>query len=593
MAAASLAAETDDHGDTFAASSPLGFGVVVTGQLGSHEDVDMFRLDLASRADVVAFSTRQLDTVGTLYDSDGSVLVEDDDGGSALNFRIRRVLDRGVYYIGISSHVDIGDYSVVARIVHEGDDHGGSPEAATILPLDVRAIGRIAPTNADVDVFRIDLKSRTDLRIYATGALRTVGTLLDSAGVTVARNVSASGNFRIERCLEAGAHYVAVTADFAGAYNIIAAPKATGQCLTDDDREPVEPRETTWAVFRASVSQPIVQERCIACHVDGGAAMDTDLVFVTTGDPDHETTNYEVFRSYLSDQGEGDPASLLLDKVRGFAGHGGGRQIPGGSSDFVALKAFTELVGKLRAGKPSADARVLLWSLDERLAHFGKSEYSAVLIDSGTDHLPLLDAPVNFADLTYEADGQTYALEEYLAAFSVAGLLVVKEQRILLERYRLGHDDTSRWPTWSVAKSVTSMLVGAAIKDGYIGSVDEKVVHYLPRMRGQRLRRCSHPGSSANGIRRFLVRELPGPGHGRVPRQSADQHRPLRLPRTEAEGGLSWNGLQLQLRGNRATRRRAARCGRRKRVELSGSQDLEAVHGATRRLGGRGRTTWP
>src|SRR5690606_12874480 len=47
-----------------------------------------------------------------------------------------------------------------------------------------------------------------------------------------------------------------------------------------------------------------------------------------------------------------------------------------------------------------------------------------------------------------------------------------------------GHDTRTRWVSYSVAKSVVSLLVGAAIRDGHIGSVDDFVTDYLPVLRG-------------------------------------------------------------------------------------------------------------
>ena len=75
-------------------------------------------------------------------------------------------------------------------------------------------------------------------------------------------------------------------------------------------------------------------------------------------------------------------------------------------------------------------------------------------------------------------------LDEYVVAHDVAGLIVVKDGVILYERYALGNTPTSRWLSYSVAKSVTSLLVGAAIRDGYIRSVDDVVTDYLPLLRG-------------------------------------------------------------------------------------------------------------
>ena len=45
--------------------------------------------------------------------------------------------------------------------------------------------------------------------------------------------------------------------------------------------------------------------------------------------------------------------------------------------------------------------------------------------------------------------------------------MIVHDGKLRLERYGLGFDNSGRWTTFSVAKSMTSTLVGAAIKDGY------------------------------------------------------------------------------------------------------------------------------
>jgi len=76
------------------------------------------------------------------------------------------------------------------------------------------------------------------------------------------------------------------------------------------------------------------------------------------------------------------------------------------------------------------------------------------------------------------------ALDRYFADEKVAGLIVLQNGTIRLERYALGHSQTWRWTSQSVAKSVTSTLVGAAIKDGFIASLDDAVTKYIPDLRG-------------------------------------------------------------------------------------------------------------
>lgn len=76
------------------------------------------------------------------------------------------------------------------------------------------------------------------------------------------------------------------------------------------------------------------------------------------------------------------------------------------------------------------------------------------------------------------------ALEDFIKEQKVAGLLILKDGKIRMERYALGHSDTNLWSSLSIAKSVTSTLVGVAIKDGYIRSVDDYVTDYLPKLIG-------------------------------------------------------------------------------------------------------------
>lgn len=65
-----------------------------------------------------------------------------------------------------------------------------------------------------------------------------------------------------------------------------------------------------------------------------------------------------------------------------------------------------------------------------------------------------------------------------------AGLIIIQDGRIRFEKYALGYGPEGRWTSFSVAKSLTSTLVGAAVKDGYIKSLEDKVTVYIPGLRG-------------------------------------------------------------------------------------------------------------
>jgi CubicO group peptidase (beta-lactamase class C family) len=84
----------------------------------------------------------------------------------------------------------------------------------------------------------------------------------------------------------------------------------------------------------------------------------------------------------------------------------------------------------------------------------------------------------------YEIDGRSYGTEDYIHRANVAGLLVIHDSKIVLERYSLGLDESTRWSSMSTIKSLTSTLVGAAVADGAIESLDDSVSKYISQLRG-------------------------------------------------------------------------------------------------------------
>lgn len=84
----------------------------------------------------------------------------------------------------------------------------------------------------------------------------------------------------------------------------------------------------------------------------------------------------------------------------------------------------------------------------------------------------------------YEVGGQMLGLDDYVDRNNVAGLLVIRGTDIVLERYALGLDESTRWSTMSMVKSLTSTLVGAALHEGAIRSLDDGVAEYIPELKG-------------------------------------------------------------------------------------------------------------
>jgi CubicO group peptidase (beta-lactamase class C family) len=129
---------------------------------------------------------------------------------------------------------------------------------------------------------------------------------------------------------------------------------------------------------------------------------------------------------------------------------------------------------------------VLFWTPEQQVAGYRNSDniFHTRSIASGDSVYPLPYERVDLGDVEVRLNDASMTLDEYFTRQSVAGLLVIKDGKILYERYGLGNNPESKWISYSVAKSVVSMLIGAAIQDGYIKSVDEKVTQYLPRLKG-------------------------------------------------------------------------------------------------------------
>ena len=134
-------------------------------------------------------------------------------------------------------------------------------------------------------------------------------------------------------------------------------------------------------LFGAYVSRPIVQSKCGSCHVAGGDADDTRLVFSSAMDPDHESINFARFEDFLREVEDG--ASLILDKVRGV-GHEGGEQLAENTETYADLERFlTVLAESTPFEGPSVVALGPLAASDVTVTALG--EPTAVVFQTTTD----------------------------------------------------------------------------------------------------------------------------------------------------------------------------------------------------------------
>ena len=108
--------------------------------------------------------------------------------------------------------------------------------------------------------------------------------------------------------------------------------------------------------------------------------------------------------------------------------------------------------------------------------------YTVRVINRGSSVSPLPEGkPVQ---VTYRVGDETFGINEFMMRNNTAGLLAIKDGQVVLERYAMGNDAQTKWLSFSVAKSIASTLVGAAVKDGFIHSLDDRVTTYVPQLKG-------------------------------------------------------------------------------------------------------------
>jgi CubicO group peptidase (beta-lactamase class C family) len=134
---------------------------------------------------------------------------------------------------------------------------------------------------------------------------------------------------------------------------------------------------------------------------------------------------------------------------------------------------------------PKPGAAVLTWTPEQQLWGYRHMEAisPARTVRRGRAVHPL-PAAAHQIDPTFTVAGKSFTVAAYMAAYRVSGLLVIKDGQVVLERYALGRGPKDRWTSFSVAKSVTSTLIGAAIQDGFIKSLDDPVTRYIPELKG-------------------------------------------------------------------------------------------------------------
>jgi CubicO group peptidase (beta-lactamase class C family) len=128
---------------------------------------------------------------------------------------------------------------------------------------------------------------------------------------------------------------------------------------------------------------------------------------------------------------------------------------------------------------------ILTWTQKQQLERYPAIEKTYVVgtIKKGAkaSDLPKADKQVD-PKVAYK--GKSSSIDDFMKTNRVTGLIAVKDGKVVLEKYALGRKPEDRWTSFSVAKSVTSTLIGAAIKDRYIRSIYDPITYYIPELEG-------------------------------------------------------------------------------------------------------------
>lgn len=139
------------------------------------------------------------------------------------------------------------------------------------------------------------------------------------------------------------------------------------------------------------------------------------------------------------------------------------------------------------ASLPPGGPAILRWTVEQQIVgNRSREKIDPVRKVGRGAHVYPLPIAVHQISPHWTWKGRAMDVDRYMSmdTANVSGVIVLKDGVVLLERYSLGRTAKDRWTSYSVAKSITSILVGAAIQDGYIQGLDDVVTKYIPELEG-------------------------------------------------------------------------------------------------------------
>ena len=143
----------------------------------------------------------------------------------------------------------------------------------------------------------------------------------------------------------------------------------------------------------------------------------------------------------------------------------------------LASAAKIGTVTQVYDGSLTSDIQVETFRHTERL-------FPVRIVPHGPHVLALRKSDQPLTAVQFSSGGKRYDLIDYMALNRVTALLILKDGKIAYEDYEMGNERTTHWMSMSMVKTITSSLIGAAIQDGYIKSIEEPVTQYVTALQG-------------------------------------------------------------------------------------------------------------
>ena len=328
---------SSDCGDSMSSSGcTLGLNASESGTVDKAGDIDFFALSVTQSGTLTLSTSGSVDTVGVFFaQGNDQYLTADNDSGSGRNFSLSQNVSPGTYYIHVRGlkASDLGAYTVTSNFSASGgsSDCGDSMSSTgCALGLNASESGTVDKAG-DIDFFALSVTQSGTLTLSTSGNVDTVGVFFAQGNdqYLTADNDSGSGrNFSLSQSVNPGTYYIHVrglkNSDL-GVYTVTSSFDSGAK-----------------AFYADNVSAQIVQSKCVACHVQNGAAASSRLQFERSNVTNYQMVNNATWQMFLSESGV--TSDYVLSKVQGSLGHGGGQQLAFGSEEYIALGEYFGLI---------------------------------------------------------------------------------------------------------------------------------------------------------------------------------------------------------------------------------------------------------